>query len=411
MVAIRNIGQLVLPTAVSPPILNDAVVTAVDQAYITMEGGAIRSFGSDAEYKGPPGVEVIDAQGNCVVPGLIDCHTHTVFAGSREDEFVKRIQGRSYAQIAEEGGGIKTTVKAVREAAVDELVALALPRLQRMLANGVTTVEIKSGYGLSVEDEIKMLQAVKKLRDLQPIELVATYLGAHTVPQEYTDRREAYIDLVCSDELMGRVTREGLAEFCDVFTEKTAFTVEESRRILLKAKEFGLTPKLHADQITQIGASRLAAEVGAVSADHLETIDDGGIAAMKDAGVVAVLLPGCSFFLGVDQAPARRIIAAGLPVALATDYNPGSAMVESLPLVMSIACTQMHMTPAEALVATTANAAAAINRQDRIGTIKKGMQADLVILDIDNYNELPYHTGRNCVRTVVKRGRIVHNQD
>ncbi|MEE9295194.1 MAG: imidazolonepropionase [Phycisphaerae bacterium] len=411
MFTIRNIGQLVLPTAVSPPMLNDAVVTVVDQAYVTMDGGAIRSFGSDAEYEGAPGVEVIDAQGNCVIPGLIDCHTHTVFAGSREDDFVKRIQGTSYAQIAEQGGGIKTTVKAVREAGIDELVALALPRLNRMLANGVTTVEIKSGYGLSVEDEIKMLQAVKKLRDVQPIELVATYLGAHTVPHEYTGRREAYIDLVCSDELMGRVAREGLAEFCDVFTEKTAFTVEESRRILLKAKEFGLTPKMHADQITQIGASRLAAEVGAVSADHLETIDDGGIAAMKDAGVVAVLLPGCSFFLGVDQAPARRIMDAGLPVALATDYNPGSAMVESLPLVMSMACTQMHMTPAEALVATTANAAAAINRQDRIGTIKEGMQADLVILDVDNYNELPYHTGRNCVRTVIKRGRIVRNRD
>ncbi len=410
MIIIQNIGQLAMPRArlaedggQSPPY----GVDVLHNAWLRIEGERIESFGNGDGPAKPPGDEVIDAGGKCVLPGLIDCHTHTVFAGSREDEFVKRIEGKSYAQIAEEGGGIKTTVRAVREASEDDLVALALPRLERMLAGGVTTVEIKSGYGLSIDDELKMLRTVKKLNPMQPIELVGTFLGAHTVPAEYADRRGAYIDLVCSDEMMGRVAREGLAEFCDVFTERTAFTVDESRRILLRAKEYGLTPKLHADQITQIGASRLAAEVGAISADHLEAIDDGAIAAMKEAGVIAVLLPGCSWFLGVEQAPARKIIDSGLPVALATDYNPGSSMVESLALVMSIACTQMRMTPAECLAGVTATAAAALNRADRIGTIARGMQADLVILDVENYDQLPYNAGRNCVRRVIKKGRVL----
>ncbi len=410
MIVIQNIGQLAMPggrVAGDGGQGSHCGVDVLRDAWLRIEGDRIASFGDGGAPATAAGDEIIDAGGKCVVPGLIDCHTHTVFAGSREGEFVKRIEGKSYAQIAEEGGGIKTSVKAVREASEDELVALALPRLNRMLAGGVTTVEIKSGYGLSAVDELKMLRAVKKLNQMQPVELVGTFLGAHTVPAEYTDRRDDYIDLACSDELMGCVAREGLAEFCDVFTERTAFTVDESRRILLKAKEYGLTPKLHADQITQIGASRLAAEVGAISADHLETIDDGGIDAMKEAGVIAVLLPGCSWFLGVEQAPARKIIDAGLPVALATDYNPGSSMVESLTLVMSIACTQMRMTPAECLVAVTTNAAAALNRADRIGTVAKGMQADLVILDVENYDQLPYNAGRNCVRRVIKGGRVV----
>jgi len=385
-------------------------VPTLADAGVTIEGDSIGWVGRFGAIASGADTASIDARGGCVVPGLVDCHTHAVFAGSREKEFVERIKGKSYAEIAEGGGGIRVTVEAVRRASVDELVDLALPRLRRMLANGVTTVEIKSGYGLSVADEIKMLQAVKRLNELQPIELVGTYLAAHTVPVEYVYRRSEYIDLVTSDELMGRVAEEGLAEFCDVFCERTAFTVEESRRVLLAAKQRGLRLKLHADQITQMGASRLAAEVGAISADHLETIDAGGMAAMKEAGVIAVLLPGCSCFLGVPQAPARTIIEAGLPVALATDYNPGSAMIESLPLVMSMACTQMRMTPAEALVATTANAAAAINRQDRIGAIEVGMRADLVILDVPNFEQWAYNPGRNCVRTVFKNGRVVYQR-
>lgn len=409
-IAINDIVQLVIKPADPTPCGFVESHLVLRDAAVRIDGQSVSWFGPASELDVRADGDTVDARGGCVVPGLVDCHTHTVFAGSREKEFVERIKGKSYAEIAEGGGGIQITVEAVRNASVDELVELALPRLRRMLANGVTTVEIKSGYGLNVDDEIKMLQAVKRLGDLQPIELVGTYLGAHTTPAEYTYRRSEYVDLVTSDELMGRVAEEGLAEFCDVFCEKTAFSVEESRRVLLAAKERGLRPKLHADQITQIRASRLAAEVGAISADHLEMIDRRGITAMKDAGVIAVLLPGCSFFLGVQQAPAREIIDAGLPVALATDYNPGSAMIESLPLVMSIACTQMRMTPAEALIATTANAAAAINRQDRIGAIAVGMQADLVILDVPNFEQWAYNPGRNCVRTVIKKGRVVYER-
>ncbi len=410
MLVIRNIGQLVLPTDDVGPVPNTTDVKTLENAYISVDKGKIVAVGSDADCVVLEWFDVIDAGGGCVVPGLIDSHTHCVYAGSREREFVRRIQGKSYAEIAEEGGGIKASVEFVRSASLEGLVELALPRLRRMLANGVTTIEVKSGYGLNVDDELKMLRAVKRLNELQPVELIPTYLAAHTIPAEYADRRSEYVDLVCSDELLGRVAHEHLAEFADVFCERTAFTLEESRRILLACKERGLIPTIHADQITQIGASRLAAEVEAVSADHLETIDDEAIEAMKKAGVVATLLPGCSFFLGVEQAPARKIVDAGLPVALATDYNPGSAMVESLPLVMSIACTQMRMTPAECVLAVTVNAAAAVNRRNRLGLIKKDHQADLTILDVPNYDRWLYEVGRNCVRTVIKNGEIVHKR-
>lgn len=411
MLAIRNIGELVLPGFESVPTPNTAGFNVLKSAYVALDQGMITGFGHDNSFDAPADCEVIDAQGMCVVPGLVDCHTHTVFAGSREHELVKRIQGKGYAEIAEEGGGINGTVRAVRQASLDELVELALPRLARMLANGVTTVEIKSGYGLTVDDEIKMLHVVKRLNALQPIELVATLLAAHTIPPECTAHRSEYVDLVCGEDFLARVAGEGLAEFCDVFCERSAFTVEESRRVLLAAKEHGLTPKLHADQITQMGATRLAAEVGAISADHLDTIDEEGPQALKQAGVIGVLLPACSFFLGVEQAPGRRIVDVGLPVAVATDYNPGSSMVESLPLTMTIACTQMRLTPSETLIATTANAAAAIDRHDRIGVIKPGMQADLVILDVANIDQWMYEPGRNCVRTVIKNGRVVHQRE
>ncbi len=422
MLAIRNIGELVVvpPGPVAGRAMGD--VRLIHGAAVLIDGERIAWFGPEGELDGSHGrpargpdatCESLDARGGCVLPGLIDCHTHTVFADTREDEFVQRIRGRSYAEIAESGGGIRVSVEAVRSASVDQLAALTLPRLKRMLGNGVTTVEIKSGYGLAVEHEIKMLRAVAKLRSMQPIELVGTYLAAHTTPAEFAGRADDYLDTILDPAVLTQIRDEGLAEFCDVFTELTAFDVDQSRRVLTTAAKFGLKPKLHADQITQCGASALAGEVGAVSADHLERINEQGIAALKAAGpvpvvpVVPVLLPGCSFFLGVEQAPARRLLDADLPVALATDYNPGSAMIESLPLVMHIACVQMRMTPLEAIVAATANAAAAISRQDRIGAIAVGMQADLVVLDVPNYARWMYEPGRNCVRTVIKRGRIV----
>jgi imidazolonepropionase len=279
-----------------------------------------------------------------------------------------------------------------------------------MLENGVTTVEIKSGYGLTIDHELKMLETIRRLDELQPIELVGTYLAAHTIPREYTGRADAYLDAVLDDAVLSRIRDEGLAEFCDVFCERTAFDLAQSHRVLSTAERFGLRPRLHADQITQMGATTLAGEVGAISADHLETIDDAGVAALKKAGTVAVLLPGCSFYLRVEQAPARRLLEADLPVALATDYNPGSAMLESLPLVMAIACTQMRMTPTEALAAATANAAAALNRQDRLGAIKAGMQADLIVLDVPNHLRWCYEPGRNVVQTVIKAGQVVYSK-
>ncbi len=428
--AIRNIGELVMVPKGPVPGRSMRNVPRLACAAVLIEGGRIAWFGPDAELSPPSGCEILDAAGGCVVPGLVDCHTHTVFDGTREAEFVRRIEVKRYAEIAREGGGIRVTVEAVRRASRDDLVELARPRLGRMLQNGVTTVEIKSGYGLTVDDEVKMLEAVRRLGELQPVELVATYLAAHTVPPEFEGRPDAYLDAVMSDEVLSLLTggRAGakslkpaspagaarlksaspVAEFCDVFCETTAFNVEQSRRVLQQGKRFGLLPKLHADQITQIGASALAGEVGAISADHLEKIDDAGISALKSTGSIAVLLPACSFFLGVEQAPARRLLDADLPVAVATDFNPGSSMVESLPLTLSIAATQMLMTPDELLIAATANAAAAINRHNRLGAIALGMQADLVILDVPNLNRWIYEPGRNCVRSVIKSGKIVH---
>ena len=411
MLAITNIAELVV---IPPgPIRGAAMrtVKTIHDAALVTDQGHIACYGPAGDVEIPGDAHVLDARGGCVVPGLIDCHTHTVFAGSREDEFVKRVDGKSYARIAEEGGGIKVTVEAVRRASVDELVELARPRLDRMLTYGVTTVEIKSGYGLTVADEIKMLEAIRRLKAHTPVELVASYLAAHTIPGEYRDRPDAYLDEVLAPAVLARIVDEGLAEFADVFCERTAFDLAQSRRYLGACRDAGLSLRLHADQITQMGASKLAAEVGAVSADHLETVDDNSLAALRAAGTVAVLLPACSMYLGVEQAPARRIIDAGLPVAVATDFNPGSCMVESLPLTLAIACTQMRLTPTEALVAATANAAAALRRQDRLGAVAKGMQADLVILDVPNHNRWLYEFGRNCVIAVIKNGRIVHERD
>lgn len=407
---IDNIGELVLvpPGPVPGSRMRDVLV--LQSAAMLVENGLIAWFGSRSDRPPPAGAKRIDAAGGCVTPGLIDCHTHTVFAGTREKEFVQKVEGKSYREIAESGGGIRVTVEAVRRATPEELIELARPRLQRMLANGVTTVEIKSGYGLTVLDELKMLRVARLLSHRTRMEIVGTYLAAHTLPKEFPGRPDDYLDMVLDAKVLETIRKEGLAEFCDVFCEATAFDLERSERVLQTGKAHGLTPRMHADQITQMGASRLAARIEAASADHLETIDDGGIQAMKEAGVIAVLLPACSFFLGIHQAPARKLLAADLPVAIATDYNPGSSMVESLPLTLTIAVTQMRMTPTEALVAATANAAAVLGRQGRLGAIAVGMQADLVMLDVPNLTRWLYEPGRNCVRGVIKKGEWVAGQ-
>lgn len=350
----------------------------------------------------------IDAQGKVVMPGLIDSHTHLVFAGSREDEFEMRIRGVSYLEIAQRGGGILSTVEATRKASFEELCQSGKRRLDRLLSKGVTTIEAKSGYGLSIQDELKILQVTKALDKEHPIEIVSTFLGAHTIPKEFQQQRGKYIDLLIK-ELIPEVARQELAEFCDVFCEEKAFNLKESRKILETGKLYGLKPKIHADQLTPGGGAELAAEVGAYSADHLEYISAKGIEVLAEKKVVAGLLPGCSFFLSMKKLPpAREMIEKGVKVALATDLNPGSSMTESLPLIMTMGCLLYRMTPSEVIQATTLNAARSIGRDEKVGSLDIGKQADLLILDIPNYRYLPYHFGVDHTEYVIKRGKVVY---
>jgi imidazolonepropionase len=388
------------------PIIEDAALLVAD--------GRIAWFGRESDTPSEvahqlDGGAIVSADGGCVIPGLIDCHTHIPFAGDRVDEFMRRIGGATYLSILESGGGIRATTAAVREATIDQLVDENVPRLERMLSHGVTTCECKSGYGLSPEQELKQLHAIRELRHRQPIELIATYLGAHAVPEEFDGRPDDFLAEITAPELLHRIAHEKLARFCDVFCDRGAFDVSQARSVLTAARRAGLLLKIHADELAQLGASRLAGELRCVSADHLETIDESGIAALRNGGVVPVALPGTSFFLGIPHCNARKLIAAGLPVALATDCNPGSSHIESLELVMNLACCQLRLLPLEALVACTANAAAAIAEQHRLGAIAREYDADLVILDAGTVEEWMYTPGRPRIRTVVKRGQIVYS--
>jgi imidazolonepropionase len=350
---------------------------------------------------------VIDAKDKVVLPGFVDCHTHPVFAGTREEEFEMRIRGKTYLEIAASGGGIKSSVRALRSKSKEELIQLALPRLDRMLSYGTTTIEAKSGYGLSLEDEIKMLEVIDELNRIHPIDLIPTFLGAHEIPEEYKDRRKEYIKLI-TEKMIPEVAKSKLAVFCDIFCEKGVFDIEESKEILTVAKKHGFKLKLHADQLSPLGGSKLAAELGAVSADHLEYIDDDGIQMMKEAGVIGVLLPGACFGLGIKEyPPARKMIDEGLAVALATDFNPGSSMTESMPIILSLACLMTKMTPAEAITASTINSAYAVDMGEKIGSIEVGKKANLVIWNVQNYKEIPYHFGVNLVDQVIKGGEII----
>jgi imidazolonepropionase len=400
VLVIRNVTQLVhfSPRGLEM-IANGALIT---------RAGRIDWVGPTAQIPGVPSeAEVIDASGRVIVPGFVDSHTHLVFAGSREDEFEQRLRGLSYQAIAAQGGGINATVRRVRDASKDELKAMARRRLDRLLSFGITTVEVKSGYGLSLADEIKCLEVIAELNAEGPLELVPTFLGAHAVPPEFRSDREGYLRLL-TEEMLPEVARRKLAEFCDVFCEAGVFSLAESERILQRAAELGLRLKLHADELTPLGGAELAARVGAVSADHLLCISDAGIEALAEAGTVATLLPGTAFFLGVEYAPARRLIDHGVTVALASDCNPGTCPTENLPLVGTMACVQMGMLPAEALTALTLNAAAAVGRADRLGSLEVGKQADLVILDVPDYRHLFYHFGVSHVWRVIKRGRVVY---
>lgn len=386
-------------------------VGLIEDGAVAISEGKIVAVGKTEEVLGQIKIDketkVIDAKNKVVLPGFVDCHTHPVFAETREEEFEMRIKGKSYQEIAAGGGGIKSSVKALRSKSKQELIQLTLPRLDMILSYGTTTIEAKSGYGLSLEDEIKMLEVIEELNRIHPIDLVPTFLGAHEVPEEYKDRRNEYIELII-EKMIPEVAKRKLAVFCDIFCEKGVFDIEESRKILTAAKNHGFKLKLHADQLTSLGGAKLAAQLGAVSADHLEFIDEEGIQMMKKSDVIGVLLPGACFGLGIrDYPPARKMIDEGIPVALATDFNPGSSMTESVPIILSLACQMMRMTPAEAITASTINSAYAVDKANEVGSIEVGKKADLVIWNVQNYKEIPYHYGVNLVDQVIKDGKVI----
>jgi imidazolonepropionase len=382
----------------------------IENGGVVLEDDRIVFVGSDEEarryvelHAKGNNVQVIGAEGKIVTPGLVDPHTHVVFAGSRENELNMRLQGATYMEILQAGGGILYSTERTREASESQLLEETEKRLDRFLEHGVTTIEAKSGYGLRLEDELKQLRVARTLNESHPVDLVSTFMGAHAVPLEYKSDPDGYVRLV-TEEMIPAVAAEQLAEYCDVFCEEGVFTPDQSRTILEAGKKWGLKPKIHADEIVPYSGGELAAEIGAVSAEHLLHVSDEGIRAMAEKGVIGVLLPGTAFFLMTNPANARKMIEAGVPIALSTDRNPGSSPTESLPFIMNLACLTMKMTPAEVLTACTINAAHAIGRADRIGSIEVGKQADLVIFDAPNYLYLQYHFAINLVETVIKKG-------
>ncbi len=406
---ITGIGRLAV-TEPSTDILPVEPVSTLRDVWLEIDDGTVIRIGSEGEPV--PDVEVdtseiLDVKGRLVTPGLVDAHTHPVFVGMRQGEFVRRCRGETYRQIAAAGGGILASVQGVRSAGEDELEELILRRLDRFLELGVTTIEAKSGYGLTLKDELKSLRALKRASIRHEIDVSPTLLGAHVIPPEYRNNPDRYVALVC-DAMIPRAAEDGLAEAVDLFLEEGAFDLRQARDIFTAGREAGLMLRIHADQFTAGGGAQLAAEFGAASADHMDRTDDAGFQRLAAAGVTVVLLPGAVFFLGLDEyAPARRIIDSGCRIALSTDYNPGSSPTQSLPLIMTLACIKMGLTPHEALWAVTMGGAWALHRQDRIGTLQPGYQADICVWDADDVDVIPYRYGDMIPAHVLKKGTVV----
>ena len=405
-VLVSNIGMLATPKGNAARCGEEqGKIEILKNAWVLIEDGVIAAVGT-GKPEGAEGAEVIDAEGKLVTPGLVDAHTHLIFGGWRQNELGLKLHGATYLEIQNAGGGIQSTTNATRSASKEELRAKAEKALEEMMGFGTTTVEAKSGYGLATEHELKALQVIRDLDDRHPMDLVATFMGAHLVPAEYKNDREAYVRLVC-EEMMPAVREQGIAKFCDVFCEADTFTVEESRRILEAGLKYGLRPKIHADEIEAIGGSCLAGEIGAISAEHLIVCPPEGIDALAKGGVIACLLPATSFNLGAVFAPARDMVKAGVPVAMATDFNPGSCPCLNMQFVINLGCLKYKLTPEEVLTAVTLNGAAAIGMADRVGSVETGKQGDLVIWDAPDLDYICYRVGSNLAGTVIKKGAVV----
>ncbi len=412
---ITNLAEVATPIGSSPRRGNDqGAIQRYANAAVLCRDGHIAFVGSESELGERFGelaeVSRLDGRRGTLIPGFVDAHTHLPWAGSREHEFAQRLAGATYQEISAAGGGILSTVRSTRAAAEDDLVKQVLVRMDRMLDLGTTTAEAKSGYGLNLDDELKQLRAIRRAGESHPVDLKATLLAAHETPPEYRNQRERYLDIICQD-IVPRVAEEKLAGFSDVFCEHGVFSADESRRVLAAGKRHGLLPRLHADEFVDSGGAELAAELGALSADHLIAISETGIEALSRSGVTAVLLPGTSFFLMKHTyAPARRLIDAGVAVALATDCNPGSSHTESMPMVVVLAVFELGLSVEEALTAATLNSACSLGLGDEIGSIEPGKRADLVLLDVPNALHLAYHYGINPVSAVVKNGQVVRRE-
>lgn len=384
-------------------------LTIIENAFLLIEDGVIKDFGSKTSnfQLATPNFQTIDATGKFVLPSFVDSHTHLIFAASREEEFVMRIKGKSYEEIAAAGGGILNSAKKLQAMSEDELFENALQRLNEMIRFGTGAVEIKSGYGLTVKDELKMLRVIQRLKKVSPITIKATFLGAHAIPPEYKENRNGYINLII-DEMLPQIAAEKLADYCDVFCDKGFFTVDETDKILNAAAKFGLKAKIHGNELGQTGGVQVAVKNNAISVDHLEFAGDEEIAYLKDSNTMPVALPNCSFFLGIPYAPARKMIDAGLPVCLATDCNPGSSPNPRMSFIVSLACTQMKLTPEEAINATTINGAYALELSKTHGSIAKGKVANVFITkQIPSLAYIPYSFGVDMVEQIIVGGKVL----